>query len=174
LPISITGEFEDSTRFQAIETAFSTIDPYLLAKTAINDYTVIATGYKFNSSYLNEEPINFSIQKDPIENTLSYNYTYNNSTDYSSGSLNDLTMSIKDKTPIQLSSVQETISGFQAAEIISRTLGEYSISAQCNNQGDKLDTLKDIVSGFCSGFNIISENYSTGESNISYNLAKYY
>ena len=174
LPINITGEFEDNARFQAIETAFSTIDPYLLAKSAIDDYTGIATGYKFNSSYLNEETVSFSIQKNPVENTLNYNYTYNNSIDYSNGSLNNLTLSIKDKTPIQLSNVQETISGFQAAEIISRTLGEYSISAQCNNQGDELDTLKNIVSGFCSGSNIISESYSTGENNISYNLAKYY
>jgi len=169
-----TGEFENNARFQAIETAYGEVDQYLLVKEAIKDFTGIATGYEFNSSYINPEPTNFSITKNPVENSLSYNYTYDNSIDFSNGDLNDLKFTILDKKPLRVNSVQETISGFGAAEIISRSLGEYSVSASCSDLGDKLQTLKDLITGYCSGSDIISESYQTGENSISYSLAKYY
>lgn len=174
LVLDTTGEFENNARFQAIESAFDEVDPYVIARDAMQDYTGIATGYEFGSSYVNPEPTNFSITKNPVENTLSYNYTYDNSIDISNGQLKDLKISIADKQPLQISSVQETISGFKASEIISRSLGEYSVAASCSNLGDSLSTLKDIISGYCSGSHIISESYQTGENSISYTLAKYY
>lgn len=172
--ISATGEYENSARFEAIEYAFDTVDPFSIAKTALDDFANIATGYKYNSSYLNPEPINFSISKDPIEKTLSYSYNYNNIVDLSQGQLSDLSISIVDVAPLQLNSVQETISGSHAAQTVSRTLGQYSVSSSSRNQGNDLNTLKNLVSKYCSGSDIISESYETGENSISYNLNKYY
>ena len=165
---------ELNERYQAIETAYQEVDQYSIAKSAFQDLTGIATGYEFNSSYLNPEPENLNITKDPIENSLSYSYSYNNSIDFSQGTLDNLKLNITDKKPLKISSVQETISGFRAAEIISRSAGEYSISASSNNRGEELDTLIDIVTGFCSGDYVKAESYQTGENSISYNLEKYY
>jgi hypothetical protein len=174
LAIESTGDFANNARFSAIESAYSQVDPYAIAKTAIEDFTGIATGYNFNSSYINPEPQNFSVTKDPVENKLSYSYSYLNSIDYSTGQLRDFNMTISDDKPLQKVAVQETISGFAASLITSRSLGKYSVAAQCNEQGDKLDTLKSIVSNYCEGSYVISESYSTGESSINYSLSKYY
>jgi len=174
LIIDSTGEFEDNARFQAIETAFDEIDQHAIATSAIKDFSGVATGYEINSSYINKEPNNFSISKNPVENTLSYNYSYNNSVDFSNGDLKDLSLTIQDKAPLVINNVQETISGFKAVEVISRSLGNYSVSANCSNDGSKLNELKDLISGYCSGDYVISESYSTGQNSISYNLSKYY
>jgi len=172
--IDSTGEFENNSRFQALETALGEIDQLAIATTALNDFSGIATGYEFNSSYVNSEPISFSISKNPVDNTISYNYTYNNQVDFSDGDLKDLNLNIQDKKPLAINNVQETIGGFQASQMISRSLGNYSISANCSNDGSQLETLKEFVSGFCSGDYIIAESYSTGQNSISYNLSKYY
>ena len=174
LSIDSTGEFENNARFQAIESALSEVDQYSIAVSAIQDFSGVATGYEINSSYIKVEPESFSISKDPVENTISYNYNYNNQIDFSTGQLKNLSLNIQDKPPLIINSVQETISGFQAAEVISRSLGNYSISATCNNDGSKLDTLRELISGYCTGVHVISESYSTGQNSISYNLAKYY
>ena len=174
LAISSTGEFEQNARFQAVDSAFSSVDPYYIARSSIDDFTGVATGYEFNSSYLNPEPLSFNITKNPIDNILTYNYSYSNSIDFSSGSLNNLKISIKDKKPLQINSVQETLSGFQASQVISRSLGQYSISTQSDNPSSDLGKLKEIASGYCSGSHILSESFSTGQNTINYNLSKYY
>ena len=174
LSIDSTGEFENNARFQAIESALSEVDQYSIAVSAIQDFSGVATGYEINSSYIKVEPESFSISKDPVENIISYNYNYNNQIDFSTGQLKNLSLNIQDKQPLVINSVQETISGFQAAEVISRSLGNYSISATCDNDGSKLDTLRGLISGYCTGVYVISESYSTGQNSISYNLAKYY
>jgi hypothetical protein len=161
-------------RFLAVESAYSEVDQYSIAKSSFQEFTGVATGYEFLSSYIDPEPQNFSVTKDPIENTLSYSYTYSNSIDFSNGALNNLKLTIKDKKPLVVVNVQETIGGSRAAEVISRSLGEYSVSATANNQGEDLGTLKDIVSGYCSGKFYQSESYDTGQNSISYNLQKYY
>jgi hypothetical protein len=118
--------------------------------------------------------LTFSIDKNPIENTLIYNYNYTNEVDLSDGQLKNLKISISDNSPLQINSVQETISGFQASQVISRSLGKYSLSAKSDDSAQKLQTLKDVVSGFCSGSHVISESFQTGENSISYNISKYY
>ena len=75
---------------------------------------------------------------------MSYNYSYNNSVDFSNGDLKDLSLTIQDKAPLVINSVQETISGFKAVEVISRSLGNYSVSANCSNDGSKLNELKNL------------------------------
>ena len=70
--------------------------------------------------------------------------------------------------------MQETISGFAAETVISRTLGEYSVSSQSNDSSDKLNDLKTLTEKYCSGIHKISESYQTGDNNISYSLSKYY
>lgn len=172
--ISDVEEFEDNIRFQAIETAFSEVDPHFIAYEAMSDFTGVASEYEFQSSSINTGSVNFSINKDPVENMLNYSYNYNNQVDLSNGDLTDFSISIQDKKPIQLPQVQETINGFAAQTVISRTLGEYSISSQANDNIDKLQDLKTLTQKYCSGLYKISESYQTGSNNISYSLSKYY
>jgi hypothetical protein len=172
--ISDTGEFENNARFQAVETAFSEVDPHFIAYEAMSDFTGVATEYEFLSSSINTGEINFSINKDPVENILDYSYNYNNQIDLSDGDLTNFSISIQDKKSIQLPQVQETINGFAAQTVISRTLGEYSISSQANDGPEKLEDLKTLAQQYCSGLYKISESYQTGSNNISYSLSKYY
>tara|TARA_B100001093_G_scaffold236738_1_gene226835 strand:- start:12859 stop:14472 length:1614 start_codon:yes stop_codon:yes gene_type:complete len=172
--IDSTGEFENNARFQAVETAFGQVDQQAIATSALQKFSGVATGYEINSSYINEEPRSLSISKNPVENTISYNYNYSNQVDFSSGNLKDLTLTIQDKKPLAVNNVQETIGGFKASQIISRSLGNYSVSANCSNDGAKLQNLKEFTSGLCSGDFVIEDSYSTGQNTISYNLSKYY
>ena len=172
--ISDTGEFEDSARFQAIESAFSEVDPEFIAYEAMDDFTGIATGYQFKSSYINTGELNFSINKDPVENILNYSYNYNNAIDLSNGDLKNFSINIVDKKPIQLPQVQETINGFAAQTVISRTLGQYSVNVTSNDEPSKLGDLKNLTDDYASGLYKISESYQTGNNKISYSLAKYY
>ena len=98
--IDSTGEFEDNARFQAVETAFEQVDQKAIAISALQKFSGVATGYEINSSYVNEEPRSLSISKNPVENTISYNYNYSNQVDFSTGKLKNLTLTITDKKPL--------------------------------------------------------------------------
>ena len=174
LIIDSTGEFEDNARFQAVETAFEEVNQHGIAISALQKFSGVATGYEINSSYVNEEPERLSISKNPVENTISYNYNYSNQIDFSTGRLKNLTISVTDKKPLAIDNVQETIGGVASAQIISRSLGNYSVSASSNNDASKLGDLKEFTTGLCSGDFVIDDSYSTGQNSISYNLSKYY
>ena len=164
----------ENDRFKAVSGAFELVDQFSIAKKAADEFSQVATGYELNSSYLNVEPVDFSIDKNPNTNEISYNYTYNNVVDYSNGTLKDLSINIVDKVPIQKNDIQQTIGGFKANVVADRTLGEYSISASSNDEENKLSTLKNIVLGLCSGQHKISDSHNIQQSSISYNLSKYY
>jgi hypothetical protein len=172
--LTVTGAFENNPRFQAVSGAFETVNPELIAKEAMDDFILVATDYDFDSSYVNTGVKEFSISKDPIENVINYSYNYDNKIDFSSGQLTNFSMSIQDQKPRQLSSVKETISGVSARQVVSRTLGTYSVNGSSQDGPEKLEKLKETVSGLCSGSVVISSSYTTGENSISYNLAKYY
>ena len=172
--LTVTGEFENNPRFQAVSGAFETVSPELIAKEAMDDFVLVATEYDFDSSYINTGVKDFSISKDPVGNIINYSYNYDNKIDFSSGKLKNFSMDIQDQKPINLSSVKETISGVSAKQVISRTLGTYSVNGSSQDGPEKLEELKEIVSGLCSGSVVISSNYTTGDNSISYNLAKYY
>jgi hypothetical protein len=175
LAISNTGEAgPDNARFLAIENALTGVNQFLLARNAFDDFISVATGYKFNSSSLNPEPISFSIQKNPFANEISYDYTYNNSIDYSSGQLKDFNMSIADVKPLVLTNVQESVGGFAAQVVSTRSLGQYSVNASANNKESDLSILKNLVSGYCSGLFEISNSQTIETNNITFNLSKYY
>jgi len=177
--ISSTGSASiENERFLAVSGAFDSVTGregiYGLARDGFDDFISVATGYQFSSSYLRKEPVSFSINKDPNINEISYNYSYNNSIDYSSNQLKDFKATITDKVPIVLNKVQQTLIGFKANVVVNRTLGEYSISASANNGEEDLDKLVDVVSGLCSGKYKISDSHSINLNDISYNLSKYY
>ncbi len=164
----------ENERYKVVSGAFELIDQYSLAKKAADEFSQVALDYEFTSSYLNQEPVSFSIDKNPNTNEISYNYTYNNVIDYSDGDLKDFSASIVDKVPIQKNDVKQTIGGFKANVVADRTLGEYSINASSNDEENKLATLKSIAAGLCSGKHKITDSHNVQESSISYNLAKYY
>lgn len=175
LNIASTGQAgSDNPIFQKVESAFQQVDQLSLAKFALQNFAEGATGYEIVSTYLNSEPLSFSIQKNPITNEITYDYTYNNNIDYSSGSLKDFVATIIDSKPLQLVSVQESIGGYVDTVVANRTLGQYSVSASASNQESDLPTLKQVVSGLCSGSYELSSSQNINIANISFNLAKYY
>lgn len=175
---SVANASIENQRFLAVSGAFDAVTGrdgiYSLAKDGLDDFVSVATGYEFSSSYLRKEPVSFSINKNPNTNEISYNYTYNNSIDYSNNQLKDFKAVITDKVPIVLNKVQQTLVGFKANVVANRTLGEYSIDASANNGESDLSTLVNIASGLCSGKHKISDSHTINLNNITYNLAKYY
>jgi hypothetical protein len=173
--VNLTGA--NNPRFLAVQSALSGVNQFALATKAVEDFRSVATGYKINSSYLNSEPIDYSIQKNPISNEITYNFSYNNSIDYSSGQLTDFKASIIDIVPLNLTKVYSTIKGEKAIQIVDRTMGEYSIDASCNDSESQLATLKEVAEGLLGdkseGISISSQQ-TVGKNNISYNISKYY
>ena len=179
LSISSTGDAEiENVRFKAVSGAFDFFTGhsgiYNLAIGALDELSSVAEDYDFTSTYLRKEPVSISIKKDPNQNVISYNYSYDNSIDYSTGKLTDFNATITDVVPIQKNSVKETVNGYNASLIIERTIGTYSISASANNSEDHLDDLKSLSAILCSGSDKISDRHSVNPNNISYNLSKYY
>lgn len=168
----------ENDRFKQVSGAFEALTGregiYGIAKDAMIEFESVANNYELNSSYLNKEPINFSITKDPANTKISYNFSYNNSIDYSNGELKDFKAKISDKRPTTSTKVHQTIGGFQSQTIADRTLGEYSVSASSNDAEGKLDKLKEVTALLCSGDYKISDSHAININNISYNLSKFY
>jgi len=169
-----TGEYENSQRFQEIESRFSDIDPYLVAYRGLMDFRSGASDFSGFNGFLNTFPKSRSVTKDPIQNKISYNHTYDTSVDYSSGLLDNLGITITNKVPLQLTKTVPTIGGFASQVVYDRTLGEYSVSASCDESENEMDTLKSIISGLTSGDFVFSSSQSEGVNNITFNLSRYY
>lgn len=123
------GDYEDSVRFSQIDAAFSSLNIYSLAQSALDDFKQASSLLK-NNKPLTEIPRTLNVTKDPVSNIISYNYTYDTK-DASNTQIN-----ITDKTPISLTNVVETINGFASQDIHSLTIGEYTVSASAEVTGD--------------------------------------
>lgn len=169
-----TGEYENSARFQEIDATFSGVNPYLVAYRGLTDFRSGASDFSGFDNYLNPSEKSRNVTKDPVANKITYSYSYDTSIDYSSGSLDNLGITITDKIPLQLSNVVPTIGGFAAQTVSDRTLGEYSVSARADEEETDMPTLKSIVSGLTSGDYVFSNQENIGVNTIDFSLSKYY
>jgi hypothetical protein len=161
-------------RFKEINSVFSGISPYNIANKSLIDYSSVATGYKIKSSSLNVTPVNFSINKDANIPTISYSYQYDNRIDLSSGEFKNLDFKISDKKPVSIVNIKESLSGFAQQTTINKTLGEYSISLQAEESGNKLSGLKQFAEKYTKGLYEIDKNESISNNSITYTIKKYY
>ena len=168
-----TGLYEDSARFQEIDAVYSGIDPYNVAYQGWLDFQLGDMDFTGLNVYLNSSVKSRSVQKDPVNNRITYSAQFDTSIDLNTG-LNNLVVSITDKIPLQLSNVVPTIGGFASQLISERTLGEYSISATADEQSGRLQDLKNVISEYISGDFDQSDSHSIGVNNISYNISKFY
>jgi len=168
-----TGLYEDSARFQEIDAVYSGIDPYNVAYQGWLDFQLGDMDFTGLNVYLNSTVKSRSVQKDPVNNRITYSAQFDTSIDLNTG-LNNLVVSITDKIPLQLSNVVPTIGGFASQLISERTLGEYSISATADEQSGRLQDLKNVISEYISGDFDQSDSHSIGVNNISYNISKFY
>lgn len=168
-----TGLYEDSARFQEIDAVYSGIDPYNVAYQGWLDFQLGDMDFTGLNVYLNSTVKSRSVQKDPVNNRITYSAQFDTSIDLNTG-LNNLVVSITDKIPLQLSNVVPTIGGFASQLVSERTLGEYSISATADEQSGRLQDLKNVISEYISGDFDQSDSHSIGVNNISYNISKFY
>ena len=165
----VTGQ-----RFKEINSVFSGINPYNIANKSLIDYSSVATGYRIKSSSLNTTPVNFSINKDANTPTISYSYQYDNRIDLSSGEFKNLDFKISDKKPVSIVNIKESLSGFAQQTTINKTLGEYSVSLQAENSGDKLSGLKQFAEKYTKGLYEIDKTETIANNSIGYTIKKYY
>jgi hypothetical protein len=143
-----TGDPATGVRWAAVDNEFSGIDPFLIAKRALIDFTENVTGYMADSSTLNAEPIERTVTKKPFESSIEYSFTFDNKFDISSGILDNLSLQITDLKPIQLTSVMQSTEGFLTQLINERTAGSYSISAKSLDDANKLGVMSGIVGSY--------------------------
>jgi len=168
-----TGLYENSARFQEIESVYNTIDPYNVAYQGLQDFKEATSDFSDLRLDLNPIVKSRSVNKDPVGNRITYNYQYDTSINLDTG-LENLKISITDKIPLRLSNVVPTLGGFASQLVSDRTLGEYSIAATADENSGKLDDLKSVVSGYMKEGVDQSDSHSIGVNNISYNLSRFY
>lgn len=179
-PFDILGTGDPATgeRFKKVDEAYSGVlinSGFLnLAVEALQDFTGDATGYHISGDFINPEPLERQITKDPQESKISYSFAFDNRADLASGTLSGLQVNITDKKPIELSGIVPSLGGFAKQKLINRRAGEYSVSASCEASTGDLAKLIDIVSGYSTGVYSISETSSLNQDTISYNMSKYY
>jgi len=173
-----TGDPATGERFKEVDSVYSGIaqsSGFLnLAIEGLRDFRLDATGYHISGDYLNPTPTNKSINKTPDQATISYNLSFDNSIDLSSGTLSGLNVSIQDKRPLELSGIVVSLTGIATQKIANRTAGEIQVSAQCEASTGDLQTLIDVVSGHVTGIYVFGESSSVNEDTISYNMSRYY
>ena len=174
-----TGNPCTGVRFQEVEAQFSGIatgSGFLnLAVEALRDFREDATGWHISGDYVNPVPEARNIDKRPYDSTVSYDVSFTNKIDLSSGLLSGLKVSIQDTKPIELSGIVPSLAGYATQKIYNRTLGQYSISANCEGNTGNFDTLEEVVSGYLTGiFDINKSDSSSAEGDLSLNWGRYY
>jgi len=171
-----SGEFESNQRFLELEQVFSGINPLLIGTEALLDFQSGAGAeYKLSSSYIGAKANSLTINKNPFDNEITYNYQYDNRLDLSSGLLSNLSINITDLIPLELVKIQPSIGSFAQQIISDRTLGNFSISASCDEGSGKLPDLKSVVENYMTGFDmVITDSESVAETNISYSKSAVY
>lgn len=167
------ASIENSPRYLKILSAFNELNIYALAQKEYSDFLDVITDYE-SSKYLNEDPTQENITKNPYTPVISYSYVYDNRVDYSNGDLKNFTFQITDSKPIMITETRESNAGFASQETYE-TLGKIQISSSSDNGEDKLNTLKDLSSGLLyKKCHTYEENWTTEESKISYQTSSYY
>ena len=173
-----TGDPSTGERFKEIDAFYSGVidnSGFLnLAVEALKDFRLDATGYHISGDYVNPVPVDKSITKTPEQSQISYNLSFNNKIDISSGTLSGLQVSISDKKPLKVSGIVPSLVGFTQQILNNRTAGEYTVSASCEASTGTLEKLEEVVSGQMTGFYEFSKSSSVNEDTISFNLSKYY
>tara|TARA_B100000287_G_scaffold100163_1_gene92266 strand:- start:9304 stop:10911 length:1608 start_codon:yes stop_codon:yes gene_type:complete len=173
-----TGDPATGVRFQEVEAQFSGIavgSGFLnLAVEALRDFREDATGWHISGDYLNPTPKTREINKRPYDSAVSYNVSFTNEIDLSSGLLSGLKVNIQDTKPIELSGIVPSLAGYAQQKIYNRTLGQYSVSANCDGNTGTLETLEEVVSGYLTGIFDISKAETSSDAAISLNWSRYY
>ena len=169
-----TGDPTSSQLWLDLREELSGINFFNLATEALADFTGCATGYQITGIYLNEAPLESGVNKDPFENTISYNVSFDNRIDLSDGELTGLKVSIQDNRPIQVSGIKPSNVGFATQNVKERKIGVYAVSASCDGGTGLLSTLESNVNKYITGVFDSSKSESVSEDTISFNLSRYY
>lgn len=164
----------DSIRFAEVEAAFSTVSPRSVAVEAFSNFkNEVGVFYNLNSSILSETANSESITKSPSDQKISYSYTYDNKPP-NEKDLKNLQITTTNKLPLIESTLLQTINGFIEADIGGRA-GVYSVSASCQNSGDRIDDLIDTAkSKIKKGYFVSSSSKNIGVKSISYTEGRFY
>lgn len=178
--VFITGQPETGVRFAAVSGEFEKVNQYAIAINAYKDFLDIAPVYD-NNSGLNRSPISLSVTKNPFESTISYNYTFDNNIDISTGLLENARFAINKTKSILTSFAQETISNGFSVQEGYLTIPSISINASANLVSgaiaqNSLNFLSGLIGGYLDLYSdytesgiLIQNDYSTGRDNISIN-----
>ena len=145
-----------------------------LAIEGLKDFTGCATGYQISGDYLNKNPLESGVNKDPYEGVISYNASFDNRVDLSTGDLTGLKISIADTRPIVVSGLKPSLVGFASQKVKERRIGSYTVSASCEGGSGQLEALENTVVKYISGVYDQGKSEEVGENTISFKLSKFY
>lgn len=158
-----TGAPETGARFAAVEAAFSGVDVGAIASQNFADFVDTVDGYT-DLSGLGNNPVSATIDKNPFESSITYNYSYDNSFDFSTGKLKNPSITLTRNHPITVQTANPNISGGFAMYTGHETMPSIQIAANAQLQtGDAMSVASDFLSGIVDNYAL---KYSFGGSGI--------
>lgn len=170
---------ETGVRWAKVNSGFSGFNPYSVALNRYQDFVNINI-YEDSGWYsLFPFPSSESVNKDPFNSKIDYQFSYDNRIDITSGQLNNASFSINYTQPINKTGIVETINGYSTQKTHERTAGEKSINGRADNvsgiDNANVVLLKDYASGLIRPFSILTrEDYSAGQSSITVDISALY
>jgi hypothetical protein len=171
--IAETGKYELNDVYIAVSGAFAAFSPYSLASTAYNDFFTSASTEYPTTEVLEQDPVSYNVTKDPVENTISYSYTYSTQPDAGT-----VTINITDERPVMLDKVYETMNGFYKDTGVVEKNGKLTVSASKEGTGDFGPVETEVLGIFTTAIPNYTLNSSSSkdvsEESSSLSITRYY
>lgn len=181
---------ETGARFLAVSGEFEKVNPYSIARRTISvwvgtEANPVITGYMSDFNSINPTPTAYTVNKSPFEAKISYNASYNNNPDITTGSLENVDISFDKEYSINTVSAKPTIGNYFAVQSGYYTIPEVSVSASAEiktgaSAQESLDLFENIVEDYIEKYSFTgsgvftSKGYATGIDNISINRSIIY
>lgn len=163
---------EVETRYQKVEEYFSGINQFAILNSYYDYYNEIT--HPYSKAQLSDNFISERIDKNPFEASISYNHSYSNKPDLTSGILKNAQLTIQTTHAIPIYAIQETIDdSFSVQETYDR-LKKVSVSLNgILNTGHTAEEAESYFQNFSSQYSgqksiVASYNVETGSSNLSF------
>jgi hypothetical protein len=170
-----TGLYENNPVYLAVDSFYGGIDQYALSYPFFDNFYSGITGYlpADNTKFLNSTPASFSEEKDPVENVISYNYTFSSEVETAVDGSTTITKNI----PVLVDSVFETMNGFCIQTGVNTTAGKISVSTSSTTGsfGDIISYAEGLLDSLEPDAVFWKDSsINSGENDISISLSKYY
>ena len=164
---------ENAAKLSRITNFYETgVDAFGLA---FSDFLEFTTGNEYtNTTFLNPEPVSSSVTINPNDPNLSYQFSFNNKLESSTGDFKNISLSITDSPPTGIYSVVEGLNNYIPTLETTKRLGsqQFSLSAEIKTGvvTPDVSSLESFISGYLqNGGELQTSSKDTGRGSVSLN-----